>query len=743
MLTGHLGRGVNALRPPWGLLGLSAGGSLLFRGATDVLWVRLTNVLDSLLGPVAVAAITLRPSPLLLVGVALEWFMLLYLLHNRLPRIIGSREEMPGMLLKKRFRYVLLVVVLGMALLVATNVPSPVGPSPLHKSGILVWALLLLMSGYFGLVAYIWANMNGRPPSEWLAFLENAFPFDVREDFGEEGIEEFLRDDWVGGSHRFGWICVVVPVYLSLVCCLLGIVAGIASLLFPMPELVVLAVAGNNLVASRWDGAPVTPLKGAGLDIETRLYRLVRYPILEQTGMATLLFVGAVVAAMVFAYVSVVALLGIVHSLPLLAVTAAEAPVRVWNAVGYAACLIAPGLYGLWFWYRTLLRFPYLLTYWSLRNRGTTALSLDNRLPRLVARPRDALLTPTLVWGVAMLFAWQVDEPELLLVGTEVCDNVVCLGGGLFGTLWQYPLFDWPFGTLAAETLLQFPGTEMLLFAVGWPVLLAGLPLSIWLTRRSDVQHPLTDKHVIVFAFLLQLSWLWLLITVARIPGFLVEGALGLFIPLVVGTYYLYDLEYGTLRERVAAGTMAGGVLLLVLWSYGVGYIFILTAIVPLLSLLAAMGGLRHVGADAESPGCRLPAVLIVAGLLGMTAPIVWFWIIGRMLQMNLFIGWLSVGLLFPFLDQLVTTDREIGDRRTTAGGIGLGLTGIAFVSPRLWDAIEVPGSNDTSLLEFVGGIGPLQGQVYLFFFMIGFLSVAMLGSWLASVLYPAREDTE
>lgn len=713
----------DALRPPWGLLGVLAGNSLLFRGLSSLAEWRPVSFLAGEGGEVvlAVASITLRTSSTFaLVGFGFEWLMLAYLVFAFLPRVFARWERAPAVFGTGRFRLTATLVVLGIAFPIAAAVPSPVGTSPVVGGSPGLPSLVLIV-GFAAFLVLLRADLAGAPPAALIEFTERIFP----QEFEEEEKPPLLREDLLGRLNRFGLLTMIVA-YVVLLCGVMGALAAFASFLFPLPELVVLAGATAAL-AGRWLPGSL-PLRTRTVDVEASFFRLVGYFLASRKGYTVLLVAFAGSLSMVVGFLSLLASVGLVLSTPSLLIRFPTSPVRVWAAAGYAVCLAIPGLYAAWFWVRVTIRVPRFLADWEAAVPGEAPIGDVGDLPPTVTRPWGVLLPPTLP---LLLAAHVAPTAGLLVLDERVCDDLgICrtVGHGLLETLRRFPLLDWPFGPLEPSTVAGFPGMEAPAFALGWPLAVGVVAWSVRWTRRHDPQPPGTDNLAIVAAALVQVGWVALFIDVAGVTLAPTEWVVGFFLPpFLVGLHYAPDLTYGGVREKFVGGGVAGAFLLVWVWlaDLGVG----LAAIAGLELLLLSMLGVSFLSnPEDDRVGDAVAAAMLLVGAAGLAGLSLWLRATGRPFALNQLLGWTS--LVTVYVAGYYLPEWAGGSRRTRVGMGATLLAGLAVLATSIrWSVGALTAVEASSVLDLLGSDRPVFA-VAGFLLLAGGMVSAMVLRW-------------
>lgn len=552
-LSGSVGAVRAAVKTTRGVLAMLAGSSLLLRGVS--LDVELADVL---------AAIRW-------LGFGLEWLLFVALVYLFFPRFLPD-DPPAGVVVRARwFRLVVTVVVFVVALPLADATPTLFAPAMLPGPGLAGSTLVLAFLSWIGLAWLVLAVLvgqrwwNAASADERTAFVLQFRPRSATDAERRRVREAYERDDWMGSvSRAFGVVGATAIVVL--ICFFLGLAVGVASMLAPLPQAVVLGglavgVVGER-VPERRGGRWLLGIRDRAESPETRLYLVLQYVLASRKGtMAAPFVVCSLLVVFPLVFVSlfgplVAGVLLFLHPGELLRAVGAS-PLGAWNALGILVCLSIPGLYGLWYWLRLVARLPHYLAYWEETTPGDAAIT-DADLPPLVARPPDYLLVPT---GALLLFA-----------------GVASFGGGELPLLWG------------------------VLFAIAWPIVAVAVALSVaWTVRRDDrpatrgFQLPKADGRALPAAFLVQLGWLWLLST-DRVLGdgipAIGAGEIAVIAAFGVALYYVPDAEI-ELERRVDADVPSVALSSILFGGFFVVLGAIAAVIItPAPGLLAIAGGL-------------------------------------------------------------------------------------------------------------------------------------------------------
>lgn len=330
----------------------------------------------------------------------------------------------------------------------------------------------------------------------------------------DEEIEALTRDGWLSPvSNCFAILAGTGSILVMSF--ILGVTAGSASMLFPLPELVVLLGVSVQLLTPHLPNRElenrVTSLRQRFTDFEPRFYIFIRSFRNTRKGLfLTLIVTFAFMLVLLVNLLSLVSLVGlaflVVGIASKISLAVGSYPIRSWNALGFFLCSATPGLYGLWFWYRETYRLPHFLVYWRNNQPNGHEIEPTDDLPQLVTRPPGYLLPPTILWIPVI---WSLN--------------------GLNGGDPAIP--------------------DSILFSVGWVLAFLGVLWTVRWTFRNEPQPPKTDGRAILSSFYIQLTWLWIIFGGWVFPIKLVSIPELALMALLISILYFYDdfmihLEY-------------------------------------------------------------------------------------------------------------------------------------------------------------------------------------------------------
>jgi hypothetical protein len=550
-----------------------AGNSLAWRLLPDAAGRRLAGrldvALDGLVGSLVGATVTVTLADLRLLGIAFDAALYLYLVAGFLPRFLPEGDPAGPVFGSRRFAYAASLAVLCLGFPLSMLVPVPFAPSSLavlsaatglslgeptatQLLGVLFgWSVLV--AGGLGTYVYLvwWRDATVR---DRVRFFDQLVATRIDR---EEVVRNLSRDDWVGSGTGFfalfGSVGVLVVVFAFF-----AVLSGFAIVLFPLPELVLLTAvavsAGTRLVP----GDRRVRLAAGRVDVEERFFRVFRFVRTSRKGAVAVpyLVVGLLIS-MLLTLISNAGVVVIGYAVLVrqdeLARVALGAPLRTWAGFAVLACVLVPGLYSLWFWFRQVGRLPRYLAHWERTHPGGAPLESATDLPPAPTRPLGNLLPPSLLFV--------------------------------------------PF--VAVATLLDGEASPaaIVALAVGAPALLAVVGWTVYRTRQAPPQHPRTDGRAIPLAFLIQLGWLWVFLGGELIPD--AGTAIGLtplgFIAAATSLIYVvpevdcYLEATGAVEYTTAALTAVIGVATL---SFAAIWAAVGPAATGLARVLAAAGGL-------------------------------------------------------------------------------------------------------------------------------------------------------
>lgn len=440
-------------RPVFGTL---AGSGLVFRVAADANWMHIVDLLGRAADSTALTGLltVLATSSPLLGGASLLSQLLLYFvfIYAFVPRLFP--EDFGEWRADPKFRIITTVTVFVTYLSFAVEIPV---------SGTTVEFGTPITAGlaYFAFFERRQADPFEDPDGAIYRVLNTAI--------GTEDEELTTENDLTSGTEGFtmhreaeGVRPLVARALAAFAACgllvmfaiFLGVLAYVVSLFFPIPELLILGWSGYTALANR---IPRLPDLERSVDIEAHVYETISVGFVAPVkGLTTVLFLvfGFFTSALPFlGFMGVVSALSLSEIGKLLANATRGGPVFV-----MLFGLLAFGLYGLWYWWRTSRRIPAFLTSVAGEERDTS-----------VTRP---------VW-----LTWP--PTTLLMTGT-----VTSLTGALY--LHAHPSLDlWPVWFTVAAGVAYLPG-------------LALMAVAVVRTCETEPQSPETENQSLPMAAIIQ-----------------------------------------------------------------------------------------------------------------------------------------------------------------------------------------------------------------------------------------------
>jgi len=459
--------------------------SLFWRELPDTLGTRIAALFDTLFdglsGVLLGTAVTITLTDLRLFGVGIDVLLYLYLVSVFLPLYLPDPEHTDGLVGGNKLVSILCVYVLALGYPTSTLAPELLATSPVEivaratgipvqppsPSGFIWYLIGWVIIGWSTLSVYIYATWWRRAPIEArIEFLVNVAPTDYRRTTHLDA--HHRQSDAV---NRISDVFAIIGIsgVIMFTCLVFAIMAGVAVVLFPLPEVVIIltAIASsvNKIRSSMW----IETVADYGVVIEDQLFTVVRYVRAGPKGFAaTSLIFSAVAMSMLQVYLSLLSVAYTLRLLPLNTDSLSQVFFRIpltLTVLGLTiSCLIVPGLYSIWYWLRELKRLPHFLDYWESQYRP------DKKSEHLAGpdppptRPPGTLIIPTLLF--IPIFLVNVFQPLL------------------------HPL-----------SML----VPILLFAI---VLFSLVVWSITWTIRTSPQEPQSDSWAIPVAGTIQFSWL-------------------------------------------------------------------------------------------------------------------------------------------------------------------------------------------------------------------------------------------
>lgn len=462
-----------------------AGTSLFWRELPETIGTRFAALVETLFdgvsGVLLGTAVTISLADLRLFGVGIDVLLYFYLISVFLPGYLPDSEHTDALVNSEKLVTILCVYVLALGYLISTMVPELLATSPIEivvratgvplqppstgdLPGLIVgWAIL----GWSMLSVYIYATWWRTASVEArVQFLLDIVP-------AQYGTAVHLK------AHRrqsdavnrildcFAIIAIAgVLMFTSL---LFAFLTGVAVVLFPLPEILILITAIASRVSKFRSPTWITVVAEDGMAIEDQIFSVARYVRAGPKGLATTSLISSAVAiSMIQVSLS---LLSMVYSIRLLpsntggvTLLFVQYPVRLAVLGLITSCLVVSGLYSIWYWIRELKRFPHFLDYWEARYRPDETTEPFAGLDQPPTRPPGTLVIPSLLF-----------IPILL----------VNLFQSRLPPLWALMLI-W---------LLAIGLFRLVLWSISW-------------TLRASPQEPQTDSWAIPVAATTQYSWL-------------------------------------------------------------------------------------------------------------------------------------------------------------------------------------------------------------------------------------------
>lgn len=429
------------------------------------------------------------------VGVALTWVIVTGAFYVFVPRMYpaesGVPREAPG------FRALVTLgslgaffifyreMVIALSNTLSWQIPTSVFSS--SEGATAGWLVLISMVilGLTGTVLTLYLvnrhdwqlfDPDGRP----VKLVDQFSPF---TDHREKAAENFSHKGWLGVFYRVSWIPGVVIV-VGFPCYIAGMVASILHSADPLPDLLVLGWVMAGVVAP---AVPSIRLP-TDADIEVRLYDVVKNATRSGKGMIVTVLAASGLLFVVF--LTVAPAIAIVPMVATVIIAASETAgdmslltaLRLSGFAGIWLCLLAAGLYSIWFWLREFRRLPAFLASWE---------GADEK-GDMPTRPLGLILPPMVVLVV----------------------------------IFRYGMF-------VAETIGNGAGQEQVMLvvlplAIGWPAVLGLLAMPVWLTRHRSPQDIIYEDHVVTVSVAIEWVAAWLMLP----PNFRPEFVRGPTIPI-------------------------------------------------------------------------------------------------------------------------------------------------------------------------------------------------------------------
>jgi hypothetical protein len=449
--------------------GLAAGASVLASPAVGDVVAALADLLN-----VAVAGLLFYEMALAdgLLGLRLSWLVVAYLVYEYAPEMyLGFFGDLAG---ARGFRVLTAVgaTLFGLLFSVFGGLVPPAVALGLVPAGGEGATAALFAGGAATVVAFAGYVRLGR--GQHLA-TDDSDVFGAFEGFTVDAqgrmFERSTALSWPTRRLLHLVTAVAVAALLALPCVFAGLTLGVVNAFYPVPELLVVAgVAGGAVVDRTGVGARLEA--AGGVDVQRFAAGRATDAVRNFKGMVLGLYCGCGLFVAGIAFLLGVTLLGpaveglaaAVTGLPALAdadpSTAAAVAGRLWLVVGVVALPVAYGTYGLLYWLTQLARVPGYARHWERRRRGL----VGGPPAASVARP-PGLFVPG----------------DLLLVALAA---LLALAGG-------------------GESLSPL---ALAAFGVAWPVALAVVVRSAWLSVRSTPQSLAGEDRAVVVALALQVG---------------------------------------------------------------------------------------------------------------------------------------------------------------------------------------------------------------------------------------------
>lgn len=503
------------IRRRWGVFGSLAGGSILGRALPRLVEggsFRYLGDIPELIPLVSVSIGGIQITQFGIVGLALEWLLISYLVFLSFPKILPLTEPAGEITDSRTLQVILTITVITLAKPVASYLPVAFSSTlPILQSslgiGFLYFLLFWIVISLLVILVYIYIS--------WWREASNEEKIDLVDQLSGGQLNQEQRDEEVRRLSKGGWesstskslLLVGAAGRLLVICMLLGMVAGFANMLFPLLESGILAGAVVSLLNARFNVThyhPGASLKRWSVDFEDRFLESARYVWQSQKGYFLILFVigGGFVPATLLILFSIMGLyvfiwLAIQGAINLSRTS--SAPLVLWNSFGYVICLAIPGLYSLWFWFRELIRIPDFLLEWENSWPGPSAITDAADFPEQLTRPPYFLIPVSILWIPIAIVTIPVFEPVTIV--------------------FQSPIF-----------------------AISWPILLGLIFWTVQWTLSSKPQDPDTDGYAMQIAVITQYSWLWGLSQLMDDPFMSLETVIIVLLILLV-LYYIPDLR--------------------------------------------------------------------------------------------------------------------------------------------------------------------------------------------------------
>lgn len=486
-----------------GVLGALAVNDLFWRTFADVPWQRLPEVISVLAGSAfvsfLVSALASQTGLFRLVGLLAQWLLIGFLVFTATPRIyIWTTTDITQ---DARFRLLTTGVSVGLAL----SLFPPLTLSSNHWLFYLAALGVVLLGGVFFWMYFDRVHdWNRLDPNERVDLLNAFFP--VPDSDRRDLVDGFTA----GGVHTHAAVVVwkIALVLLCVIpCLLLGIFIDFALSLYPLLELAVL----TGIAVDRWSGRLPEWLRSDQLTtLESRLYDSVAYAGRGMKGMALMILVmiGFLLPVLLFAGVFPLWVKQVTFWLRMLFApgpffTTPTIGLTLWNQTGVFLCFFFSVGLQLWFWFRMLDRLPHFLDHWERRHNVRAAYATDEE--RIEDSSPTSNTSPP-------------SQPLTRPVGCLIPAVLALVPAIVFIYLNPYPVSD------PLHRRLHY------LFAFAWPIVVAILMGSVWMTATRDSQPIWTDAYAFPLSLMIQAGVIAALTTISRTPepGSLRVGAVWL-----------------------------------------------------------------------------------------------------------------------------------------------------------------------------------------------------------------------
>lgn len=431
------GRGTRRLRPivVGGLAGL------------DLTWQSLARLsAESLGGELLPAVTSFLVGGLLSLGIAPDMVAMPlygYLIYTLTPVVFPNRLR--HVTERRDFR----LLAAGLALLVPIRIYAG------QSFFVVGWVVLALYLVAVQRRSFI--GVDGYPITYWNAFLPAT---DVQAHYKEDlETETRPRGFWA-------MVALVSCLAIGLTFITFLVLGGLVSLLFllyPFPELLCLGWVGYKALVVGRIRPGTEGIEDRRFDIESRAIEVAGVATEGAKGLTSVILAGfGLIVPVIFVYISTT----LAGYLPTVLETVPRLDQRLAVVFGFLTIALC-GLYGVWYWFRTLFRLPHVMVAWRSRRMDTVATPPDRELGSLLGRPPGYYLPVTgllLVFGLLSQGGW----PETVHVPA----------------------------VLAMAWIIAF-------IATGW---------SIYRGLVGDPQSPETDLRALPVAYVVNIAgaWLWI-----------------------------------------------------------------------------------------------------------------------------------------------------------------------------------------------------------------------------------------